>query len=647
MATADTKRSPVTPRALLLGLLLVAGLAWLTPYNDYYIGATLVAGNYLPIGGFFVLALLCVVVNGLLRFLRPGAALRPAELLVIWGMIATASSIPASGLMRFVIPHPVAPLYYATPENKWEKDLLIHLPRALYIQDERAVKDFFERSPDGSVPWAVWRQPLVAYGAFVLPLYISFFCLSTLLRRLWVDHERFTFPLVQLPVAMTEAPEPGRKLAPLWYSGALWVPVLLLTGVHTMNGLHLFYPEVPRIGLYDIVLRGLKDRPWNVLNGTGCRIYPLVIGFGYLLKSEVLLSLWFFYVFYRLEGVVAAALGINPAQSFIGYGWPAFGTMQAAGMAVGLVGWILYKSRAYFAGLWHTRPGEDREEAMPLRWATGGWLAATAAMFGWLWGFGQNPATAFFTVFFGTVAYVVLSWMVAQGGVLFLQSPWSGAETAARLFGFDAFTPRGMLVSTQIESITMLDLREFMLPHLFNAQKSADAVHVSRRGLLLALAAAVVVTLILSGEESIRLPYQYGAAMMYDKWAYFHSPQRPLKFVASQMAAPLAPSPWAWINLVAGAAGCWVLMLLQSYVIGFPLHPAGFIFAPGYPLGCFWFSFLLAWILKGVLLRYGGLKVYHRCRPFFFGLILGDTINGAVWIIIGLLTRRAYAVLPG
>lgn len=642
----DPPRSRVTGRAFWLGLLLVAGLAWLTPYNDYYIGATLVAGNYLPIGGFFVLVLLCVVVNGALRTVRPTAALRPAELLVIWGMIATASSLPASGLMRFVIPHPVAPLYYATPENKWEKDLLIHLPPALYIQDERAVKDFFERSPDGSVPWAVWRRPLVAYAAFVLPLYLSFFCLSTLLRRLWVDHERFTFPLVQLPVAMTEEPAPGRKLAPLWGSWALWVPVLLLTVVHSLNGLRLFFPGLPRVGLYDLMIRGLKDRPWNVLNGTPCRIHPLVIGFGYLLKSEVLLSLWFFYVFYRLEAVIAAALGISPAQSYIGYGSPAFGTMQAAGMAVGLVAWIAYKSRRYFAEIW-SRAADDQAEAMPLRWAVGGWLAATGTMFGWLWAFGQDPATAFFTVCFGTVAFVVLSWMVAQGGVLFLQSPWSGAETGARLFGFDAFSPRGMMVSTQIESITMLDLREFTLPHLFNAQKSSDAAEVSRRGMLLAIAAAMVVTLLISGEEAIRLPYQHGAAMMYDKWAYFHSPQRPLKFIETQLANPLQASPWAWLNLVAGAAGCWVLMLLQSLVIGFPLHPAGFIFAPGYPLSCFWFSFLLAWVLKSLLLRYGGLKGYHRCRPFFFGLILGDTINGAMWIIVGLLTRKAYAVLPG
>jgi len=502
-------RSVVTRRAVVLGLLIAAGMAWLTPYNDYYIGATLVAGNYLPIGAFFVLALLCFVVNGLVRLAIPRAALRASELIVIWCMISTASSIPASGLMRFLIPHPIAPSYYASDENAWERDLLIYLPNELRIQDKEAVRHFFERSPDGSVPWALWRTPLTCYGLFVIALYVSFFCISTLLRRLWVDHERFTFPLVQLPVAMAEDPEPGHRLGPLWYHATLWVPVLALTIIHTLNGLQRFHPGLPSVNLYGLTIRGLTERPWYVLNGIPCRIHPLVIGFGYLLKSEVLLSLWFFFLFFQVEKMTAVVLGINPAQTFVGYGWPAFGTMQAAGMAVGLVAWIVWKSRRYFADIWRQAAGNglsDREEAMPLKVATVGWLLATGFMFGWLWYFGKDAGTAFFTVSLGYVAYIVLSWMVAQGGVLFLQSPWSGAETAARLFGFASFSPRGMMVSSQIESITMLDLREFALPHLLNAQKFTDAVHVNRRGMLLAIAAAMAVTLVISGEESIRLP---------------------------------------------------------------------------------------------------------------------------------------------
>lgn len=638
----------VTRRALLLGLLLVLLLAFVTPYNDYLIGATLMAGNYLPIGAFFLLTALVVVVNSLLRMLRPRWALRPAELLLIWGMIATAASIPGSGLMRFVVPHIVAPLHYATPENHWEQDVISRFPDPLIIRDRAAVEGFFKGSQDGRVPWGQWVRPLLAYSLFIAALYASFFCLASLLRRQWVDRERFAFPLVGLPVEMVKEPEGRRYLGPLWYSPLLWVPVVVLTLIHTNNGLRQFYPTLPLINLYNHPVKVFTSRPLNVLNGLRYPCYPLVLGVGYMLKNETLLSLWFFFGVFQVERVLANAWGISPAQNMIGYGWPAFAVHQGAGVAIGLMLWIARNSRGYFRDLLARRDtAEDRAEALPPALALWGWLASLGVMFAWVWYFGGNPLSALFTIVFGTVGFVVLAWMVAQGGVLFLQTPWSGAEMAANLLGFRAFAPRNILVSNQVEAIFMLDMRELALPQLFNTLKFTDYVPLARRPLLGALAAAVVLAILVSGEESIRLPYRYGAEMMYDKWAYVQSPQRPLQFLAGQLLKPLEINPMAWVNLSAGLAAFWGLMLAYTRFVGFPLHPAGFIFAAGYPMQCFWFSYLLAWLLKSLIMRYGGQKLYQRLRPLAFGLILGDALNGAVWIIIGLITRKAYSVLPG
>ncbi len=59
-----------------------------------------------------------------------------------------------------------------------------------------------------------------------------------------------------------------------------------------------------------------------------------------------------------------------------------------------------------------------------------------------------------------------------------------------------------------------------------------------------------------------------------------------------------------------------------------------------------WLSFLVAWILKTLILRYGGPTLYRRARPVFMGLILGDTFNAGVWIIVGLITKHGYSILP-
>ena len=51
-----------------------------------------------------------------------------------------------------------------------------------------------------------------------------------------------------------------------------------------------------------------------------------------------------------------------------------------------------------------------------------------------------------------------------------------------------------------------------------------------------------------------------------------------------------------------------------------------------------WFSVFIAWLLKAVILRYGGPRLYLRLRPFFLGLILGAFSSGGIWLVIDALT---------
>ncbi|MBT5873473.1 MAG: hypothetical protein HOH43_08650, partial [Candidatus Latescibacteria bacterium] len=50
------------------------------------------------------------------------------------------------------------------------------------------------------------------------------------------------------------------------------------------------------------------------------------------------------------------------------------------------------------------------------------------------------------------------------------------------------------------------------------------------------------------------------------------------------------------------------------------------------------FPIFLAWMIKGIILKYGGIKTYKLMMPFFLGLILGEFGSAGLWVIIDGLT---------
>jgi hypothetical protein len=51
-------------------------LCAITPYNDYKVGATYLAGNQFPVGAIFALLLLCAPVNAFCAWSLPGGSFR-------------------------------------------------------------------------------------------------------------------------------------------------------------------------------------------------------------------------------------------------------------------------------------------------------------------------------------------------------------------------------------------------------------------------------------------------------------------------------------------------------------------------------------------------------------------------------------------
>ena len=71
-----------------------------------------------------------------------------------------------------------------------------------------------------------------------------------------------------------------------------------------------------------------------------------------------------------------------------------------------------------------------------------------------------------------------------------------------------------------------------------------------------------------------------------------------------------------------------------------PLHPLGYALAGSWSTIEFWFPCLLAWMFKSLFLRYGGMSMYGKARPFFLGLILGEFGIAVFFVVINAVSHQ-------
>ena len=71
--------------------------------------------------------------------------------------------------------------------------------------------------------------------------------IAVILRKQWVDHERLTYPMMQLPIAMIEDDEGPRPslIKPLFRDWLFWAGFALPFIVGLNNGLMRYFPLDP------------------------------------------------------------------------------------------------------------------------------------------------------------------------------------------------------------------------------------------------------------------------------------------------------------------------------------------------------------------------------------------------------------------
>lgn len=176
---------------------------------------------------------------------------------------------------------------------------------------------------------------------FIIALVTVMFCLNILVRRRWLDDEHLACPLVALPVEISS------PRASLFRQKLFWLGFGIAASLKLWNRFAFFYPVIPEIQLTGVnMAAGLDAPPWNAIRMLLRSFHPFLIGLGYLMPSDFLFSLWFFYFFWKAQLVIGTAFGLGRIRDF------PFDNFQCFGAYAMLALYTLWLQRDYLRGLY-------------------------------------------------------------------------------------------------------------------------------------------------------------------------------------------------------------------------------------------------------------------------------------------------------
>ena len=391
-----------------------------------------------------------------------------------------------------------------------------------------------------------------------------------------------------------------------------------------LGWLHGLYPSVPSLELYAIPLGKSfvgASLPWSVLGDMQASIIWSVIGVSCLLPGEVSLSLWLFYVLFRVQLLLWGSLGIaeeggtsnliNP-RSFI--------NMEEAGGFIALSLVVLYQSRKTIYAAFLDLLGRSPEEADPY-WRMRGrtallvFLLANAAMVWWAIAAGTQGWA--FAIIMGMFYAVLIgaSRLVAAGGVMYVDTGFFPRWVILRTLGATMFTPMTHTVLTYLSVIYTYDPMNLPMPQVMDSLKLVHSSRLKGRQFSWAALLSVVVMLGVGLPAILKAIYSTGATSLAH-WPFTSYPSWAFGELDATFRTPEFPDNFLRLALVLGAGIMFALVWLNTRFIWWPVSPVGFIIASAYETNrSLWLNVFIAWLVTTVIKHYGGLRLYRSLPP--------------------------------
>ncbi|MEX0652576.1 MAG: DUF6785 family protein [Phycisphaeraceae bacterium] len=529
------------------------------------------------------------------------------------------------------------------------------------------------------VPWGVWWPTLRLWGGALALVAVATLCMIVVVHPQWSRRELLTYPVVQLAQELSREKE-GRLFPAIAYNRLFWIGFALVFGLHTLNGLANWFPGLPSINRqFDMsALTELfpnASRVYGNHNFFRPMIYFAVIGFGFLIPTQIATSLGLSVVAWMMLGSLLLAFGTSLETGHFVPG--ANGSAIRFGAYFGMALMIFYFGRHYYLRVAAGAVGLPRREGVN---ASAIWAARlmvfclAGATFLLVRYGGLSMVMTVLLLAVVMMIFLVLARINVETGLFYAQPDWLPVMILAGFFGYQGVGTEAMAVLMLASVVFVMEPRETAAPFLANGLRLVDRLGGLRVGrAATAIGVMLVVALVVAIVVSLTIQYnidQRGS----DGWVNEAIPEITIDRAAVaitelsarnelaestgvsglehfQRMQPMAGHiPWTLlgIGLVIGCAAA------QLRLPWWPIHPVLFLVWGTYPANNFAVSFLLAAAIKGGVLKLAGLDAYRRFKPFMVGLIVAELMSVLLWSMVGAsyylstgLRPSTYRIFPG
>jgi hypothetical protein len=521
----------------------------------------------------------------------------------------------------------------------------------------------------GYIPVGQWIGPVLRWTALVVILLTAALALNVLLRKQWMENERYLMPLSKIPMSLLGSqgyndPNPevfhSGQMPPVWKNRAMWIGLALSAFWMILRAWSYYNPNVPNLSLQVKLLPYFDDPSYGQMfdKNTAFTVSAIFLSIAMFMELSILFSIAAGYWIYRSMFWLGESTGWSELTNY------PFPQQTQTGAFLVYAFLIVVFTRKYLWGVIKASFTGDREawkgELMPYPIAIGVLALCLVLSLVWAWAYGISLGGMFSLFAFLLIVALIASKIRTEAGMPFSYiGPINASIILLMMGGVTVFGPSSLIFGVII-GFMVGGTPFFLIPGAqLELVEYGRRFRIKRSHILATVFLGIVggmgvgAWVFLSNTYSLggqQMPYQWPWMQQNREYALvqqqFDQQTASYRQEMAEQGAPdqegaeasgseqsddaggMQPKHWAYVigGLLTGAVA-----ILRQMFAGFWFHPVGILFSATHMAQLIWGSCLVAWFLRVLVLRFGGAATVRRkLQPFFVGVFVGAVIGSGL-----------------